>query len=132
MQKQIKFTSEEKEEDIQLTLEALMQGESCTQIAEDLGRSVAYISKIKDLLIERDMITQETIDSFSKDRTIVVRLKNDVLQKFREGKSRSEIAMELNTSYSTITEIRNLLIEEGIITEAEIKQLNKKHQKEKL
>ena len=126
MQKHVRFTSEEKEEDIQLILEALMKGESYTQIAEDLGRSVAYISKIKDFLIERGMITQETIDSFSKDRTIVVRLKNDILQKFLDGKSKAEIANELNISYATVIRVKNLLIKEGLITEEKIKKLNKK------
>ena len=45
LKKQVKFTSEEKE-DIQLTFEALMQGQSYTKIAEDLGRAVAYIFNI--------------------------------------------------------------------------------------
>jgi transposase len=84
----VRFTTEEREKDIKLTLEALMQGKSYTEIAEDLGRSVAYIFNIKNLLIERGMITQEEIKSFSKERKLAVRLKNDEL--FRDNLLASE------------------------------------------
>ena len=51
MRKHIKFTKEEKEEDIQLVLEYLKKGQSYSKIAEDLGRSIQYIANIKKVLI---------------------------------------------------------------------------------
>lgn len=125
MRNHIRFTKEEKEEDIQLVLEALKEGQSYSKIAIDLGRSIQYIANIKIILIERGLITQEEIDFFSNANSTVSTLKKPVLQKLQEGKTIVKIATELKTSASTITKVRNLLIQDGLITLDEIDKSNK-------
>ena len=120
MRRHVKFTPEEKEEDCELVLEGLRQGQTHKEMAEDLGRSQSYISNIITLLIERRRITKDEIIEYSKARLLVVTLKYDVLQKLKDGKNMAQIAEELNTSFSTIARIKKMLIEDGLITSEEV------------
>lgn len=126
MQSKIRFTKEEKEEDIQLVLQGLKEGQSYSQMANDFGRSIQYIADIKKVLLERKLITQEEIDSFSVAASTIVTLKQPVLQRLKEGKNMQEIGVELATSASTISRVRQQLIEDGLITLDEINKANKK------
>lgn len=132
MSNHVRFTKEEKEEDYELVLQGLRNGQNCTEIARELGRSVQYIVNIKNDLISRKIITQEEIDSYYTDNSTINTLKKTVLQRFKAGKNMQEIADELNTSSSTIARIRDILIEEKLISSNEINELNEEVIKRKV
>ena len=120
MAKHVNFTRDEIDDDCNEVLEGLRQGKTHKEMAEYLGRSPSYISNIISLLIERGMITAEEKRKYYKARSLVVTLKDDVLQKIKDGKNMAEIAEELNTSFSTIERIKKMLIEDGLITSEEV------------
>ncbi len=133
--KQVRFTKEEKELDRTDIKEMLLNGISCNQIAKDLGRSVSYVTNVRDKLIDEDEITQDEIDEAirAKEEKKQREFDKKVEQMLESHKSKGEISRTLHRSYKDI----NAAIErikangkpdiENIPTEAEIeKEKNKK------
>lgn len=128
-----------KEKKKQEVLEKLKEGKSSSEIAEEMELSWQTIYRYTKEFIEKGKMTKEEIkQSNAKNRLnqehikqIKEDKKQEILEKLKEGKSKSEIAGEIQLCWQTICNYTKELIEEGKITKEEIKQSKAKNRQNK-
>ena len=137
----IRYTEKDKQIFRENTLEMLRKGIGQNEIARKLGINAQYISNLKNTLIKEGFITQKEIDEKKAEALEKIReekkkasrkkskkelnqetenRRNLVLQKFKEGKTRSEIMRELGIPRTTICRYEKQLIEAGFLFQEEI------------
>lgn len=136
-----RFSKEEKQDDMNDTLEMLKQGIAQAEIARQLGRSTQYISNIKIDLINNGLISQDEInvareknfkrknsknDNANQKEAIKQEKKQKILDGLNAGKTAIELMKEFEIPSTTMHRYIKELIQEGKIDEKNIvKQKNK-------
>ena len=137
----IRYTVKDKQIFREKTLEMLREGIGQNEISRKLGVSSQYISRLKKTLVKEGFITQKEIDEKKavtlekireeKKKTSKKKSKeeqnqetenrrNMVLQRYKEGKTRTAIMRELGIPRTTICRDEKKLIEAGLLFQEEI------------
>ena len=142
----IRYTKKEKQIFKEETLKMLRKGIVQNEIAKKLGIRAQYVSILKNTLIKEGFITQKEIDEKKAAALEKIReekkkasnkkskkkldqetenRRNMVLQRYKQGKTRTAIMKELGIPSSTIFRDEKHLIESGLLSRDEIiKQLD--------
>lgn len=129
------FTTQERNEFKNMTLEMLNEGISLSKISDHLGISATTVAVLKNELIAEGKITEEIIARKKEQRKEREKKENKrrsiILKGLSDGKSYEKIGKDAERSGARVKQIKEELITEGKITQEEIEEANKKRKEAK-